>query len=105
MSDLVTELRKAANAVFLVCEERPANDLSTILRSAADTIAAYEAKKSFLVRYDGSYLGGRAVVWANDEKEALDLVRNHSKTCNFDERATATLVEDPNVLYNWDGDY
>lgn len=55
------------------------------------------------VTYDGSYLGGSAIVIAETPDEAIELVRNHKTTTNFKD-VRADEVNGP-VLFNWNGDY
>lgn len=58
----------------------------------------------YLVKYKGLYMGGKALVKAENAEEALSLVENDPKTINFNEEATAEKVKG-RVLYNDNGDY
>ena len=64
--------------------------------------------KVYYVQYDGSYLGGHAVVLATSADRAIELVKNHDKTFNF-KNATVEEVSSSvmrsSVLYNWAGEY
>jgi hypothetical protein len=61
----------------------------------------------FKVTYKGSWLGGRAIVIANDEQEARDLVSAHRGTVEFKQVEVEDYgeVTQGSVLYNWNGDY
>lgn len=70
--------------------------------------------KAYEVSYNGSYLGGHAVVLANSAEEAIQLVKAHPSTCNFnypkeahkpEAREITCVLDRPVVLLNWDGDY
>ncbi len=62
--------------------------------------------KIFLIRYDGSYLGGRAIVQAVNESHAWHFLKQvypdlkPQKECSFKE-----IKNTNGVLYNWDGNY
>ncbi len=58
------------------------------------------------VTYEGSYLGGIAIVAADSEEEAIELVRTHKETSGFQKVAVEYIpVPGPCVLYNDNGDY
>ncbi len=60
----------------------------------------------YLVKYDGSYLGGAAVVAAESMGEAIGLVRDDRLTVCFEEvTVTEIPVVGSCVLYNDNGDY
>lgn len=62
--------------------------------------------KVFLIRYDGSYLGGRAVIKAVSEKQAWRFLKaEYSSLEPLGECIIKTLSDNLGVLYNWDGDY
>ncbi len=58
------------------------------------------------ISYKGLWLGGIAVVAADSEAEAIELVRADPGTCGFSDVAVKQiLVPGPCVLYNDNGDY
>lgn len=63
---------------------------------------------AYLVTYRGSRDGGTAVVVADSEQRAIELVRDHAMTSNFTqvtaELITGNLVA-PIVLYNESGGF
>lgn len=64
--------------------------------------------KAFIVRYSGLWLGGKAVVLAESEIEAIELVGLHRSTINFLEPDRKPQVEEvpaKGVIYNDNGDY
>lgn len=73
--------------------------------------------KAFLITYEGLWLGGKAVVFAESGEEALALVEAHPETCFFRTsrkgQKPVTLqpsfaeldMSAPNVAYNNSGDY
>jgi len=66
-----------------------------------------QRKKFYSVSYDGMYMGGIAIVVATSPDEAIELVRNHPQTVNFDSKQVppyVTEIKGP-VLYNDTGDY
>lgn len=72
--------------------------------------------KIFIIRYPGSHLGGRAVVRADNEKEAYKKLANKIKLnpnpysnfkkldpfkeCKFEE-----IPDTKDIIYDWDGEY
>lgn len=64
--------------------------------------------KAYLVTYDGLWLGGSAVVLAENEDHAKSLVATDPKTVSF-KRVKAELItadlSAPAVLRNDNGDY
>jgi len=58
----------------------------------------------YLVRYSGLWLGGEAFVFADNESEALEKVKNDKRTSNFTE-VKVKKVESSGVFYNNNGDY
>ena len=64
--------------------------------------------KFFIVTYNGMWMGGRAVVRARDEQEAIDLVRTDARTTKFqfvEVTEVKGIAGSGQVLYNDDGDY
>jgi hypothetical protein len=61
-------------------------------------------KKLFFVRYDGLWLGGRALVFADNAEQAIELVKNDADTCSFKD-VSAEEIEADGVVYNDNGDY
>lgn len=64
--------------------------------------------RAWIVRYRGMWAGGRAVVLAETEEEARDLVQAHRHTVNFKDAEVEEVSEDttlPEVIYNDNGDY
>ena len=62
----------------------------------------------YKVEYDGSWLGGKAVVTARTRGEAIELVRGHEDTVGFTGVKVEIIEIDlktPKVLYNDNGDY
>ena len=57
----------------------------------------------WLVRWTGSWLGGKAIVIAAGPDAAIALVRNDSRTTNFED-VSIEEVSGP-TLYHYDGDY
>lgn len=60
--------------------------------------------KVFEVRYDGLWLGGKAIVIAETKEEAIELVRNHSSTISFEDVMVNELPS-TGVVHNDNGDY
>ena len=60
-------------------------------------------KKIFEVRYDGLWLGGKAIVKAVDEQDAIEKVANDAYTVEFENVRVTEVKGD--VLYNDNGDY
>lgn len=60
--------------------------------------------KVFEVRYDGLWLGGKAIVIAETKEEAIELVRNHSSTISFEDVRVNELPS-TGVVHNDNGDY
>ena len=63
--------------------------------------------KAFLIKYDGLWMGGRAVVIAKTRKTALKLVESDPHTLEFTDVEIEKMfdVTEPQVLYNNNGDY
>ena len=61
--------------------------------------------KAFVVRYNGLWLGGKAVVLAEDENEAKQLVRQHRLTVDFEDVEVDAVPHFEQVLYNDNGNY
>lgn len=62
--------------------------------------------KVYNVTYDGSYLGGRAVVLAFNTAMAKRMVKKDSCTINFvNVRVEKVSGLKAGVVFNWDGDY
>jgi hypothetical protein len=53
------------------------------------------------------WLGGKAVVLAESEEQAIELVRSHRSTLEFEkvEVAACVPVTEPVVIFNDNGDY
>lgn len=60
--------------------------------------------KLFRVYYEGSWMGGCALVFAKDATEAEELVAKDPGTFNF-ESVQVIEVETTGVVYNYNGDY
>lgn len=60
--------------------------------------------KLFRVKYKGLWLGGCALVIANDEADAVIKVKNDSRTYAFED-VTAVEIPLKDVIYNSNGDY
>lgn len=58
----------------------------------------------YLVRYNGLWIGGKAFVWADSIVEAIEKVKNHQGTTNFD-TPIVSQCEMTGVIYNDNGDY
>lgn len=63
--------------------------------------------KRWHISYKGLWLGGTAIVLAHSEEEAIELVRDHPDTLNFEDYFVAELEQPLGscVLYNNNGDY
>lgn len=68
--------------------------------------------KSFFIEYEGSYMGGRAVVRAASKEEAIDLLKEQSyyfrknvEENKFWDLTDLEFYETPTVIYDWDGEY
>ena len=66
--------------------------------------------KLYLVEYEGMWLGGKAIVWAKDEVDALLFVKQHPRTVDFaggrhGRKPSATELPAEGVVYNDNGDY
>ena len=61
----------------------------------------------YLVRYPGSYLGGKAVVRAYDEKSAWECLKENYESLEPMDQCTITKISADiiGVLYNDDGEY
>lgn len=62
------------------------------------------SNKVYRVDYEGSWLGGIAVVVAGSEEEAERLVEADPKTVDF-KNVEVSLLDGNGVLYNDNGDY
>lgn len=60
--------------------------------------------KLFQIRYDGLWLGGISIVFAETEEEAIEKVKNHSLTIAFENVRVSELKQE-DIVYNWNGDY
>lgn len=60
--------------------------------------------KVFKVTYDGFWLGGKAIVIAKNETDAVNQVRDHDRTAAFN-NVKVTELPAKGVLYNDNGDY
>lgn len=58
----------------------------------------------FKVTYNGLWMGGVAIVVAETPEQAIELVKNHKDTIEFN-RVDVELLEPTGVLYNDNGDY
>lgn len=61
--------------------------------------------KSFIVYYDGLWMGGKAVVRARDEEEAKQLVKEDRRTISFKDVVVEQVGANEHVIYNDNGDY
>lgn len=60
--------------------------------------------KLFVINYDGLWLGGKAIVFAENEKDALDQVRNDPTTVEF-KNVKIEEVKAEGIIHNDNGDY
>tara|TARA_R100001480_G_scaffold53229_1_gene66483 strand:+ start:174 stop:371 length:198 start_codon:yes stop_codon:yes gene_type:complete len=60
--------------------------------------------KVYLVTYSGLWLGGKCVVVAEDEKQAIILASVHENTCRF-ENVEVKELPSFGVVYNDNGEY
>lgn len=60
--------------------------------------------KLFRVDYDGLWLGGTAFVFALNEEEAKEKVKNDIHTAGF-EGVRVTEIKQEGVVFNCNGDY
>lgn len=60
--------------------------------------------KLFKVNYSGLWLGGKALVLAEDEEQAISLVREDSHTVEF-KNIVVEEIQAEGVIYNDNGDY
>jgi hypothetical protein len=64
--------------------------------------------KIYKVTYDGLWMGGVAIVLAQDAKEAIELARHDRTSVHFKDIATELIVDDlteATVIYNDNGNY
>ena len=63
--------------------------------------------KAFLIKYDGLWMGGKAIVIAKTKKTALRLVEEDENTLEFTDVKVEEIIEldKPKILYNNNGDY
>jgi hypothetical protein len=61
-------------------------------------------KKLFFVKYDGWWLGGRALVFADNAEQAIQLVKEDKDTYSFKD-VSVEEIEADGVVYNDNGDY
>jgi hypothetical protein len=59
---------------------------------------------AYLVTYKGLWLGGKAIVIAENQDHALQLVKDHETTGRFTS-VTVELLPSSGVIYNDNGDY
>ena len=62
----------------------------------------------YTIHYKGSWLGGKAVVMANDAKQAIQLLMEDPMTVNPKEIEIVSAMEHgdyPKVIYNDNGEY
>ncbi len=60
--------------------------------------------KLFKINYNGLWLGGKALVLAEDEEQAISLVREDSSTVEF-KNIVVEEIQAEGVIYNDNGDY
>lgn len=60
--------------------------------------------KIFRVNYSGLWMGGVAIVIAETKEDAIEQVRNHRSTVEF-ENVTVEELPSSGVVYNDNGDY
>lgn len=58
----------------------------------------------YVVNYDGLYTGGCAIVMAESDEEAKNLVQDHHNTINFKDVDVFKCKSGPGVIYNDNGD-
>jgi hypothetical protein len=61
--------------------------------------------KLYKVTYEGLWMGGVAIVIAENETQAIELVKEHYGTVNFCSAPTVDLLQSNGVIYNNNGDY
>ena len=60
--------------------------------------------KLFDIRYKGLWLGGKSLVFAENEEQALSLVREDPTTVGF-ENVTKEEIKAEGIIHNDNGDY
>lgn len=60
--------------------------------------------KLFVVTYSGLWLGGKAIVFAENEEQALSLVREDPTTVEF-ENVTIEEIKAEGIIHNDNGNY
>lgn len=63
---------------------------------------------AYRVTYEGLWLGGKAIVIAANEEDAIELVRQHKNTVRFNKVNAEVITSFPTdviVLDNSNGDY
>ncbi|WDR22140.1 hypothetical protein PJM41_0055 [Salmonella phage vB_SenS_UTK0009] len=60
--------------------------------------------KIFRVNYSGLWMGGVAIVIAEAKEDAIEQVKNHRSTIEF-ENVTVEELPSSGVVYNDNGDY
>lgn len=61
--------------------------------------------KLFVVNYKGLWLGGKAIVWADTEDQAIELVRQDPNTQEFTNISVEEIPPGTVVIHNDNGDY
>ena len=69
-----------------------------------------DKKKLYKVEFDGHYLGGISIVWAENEERAIEITRDEMKAHGLDETheshgAKKVVPFSKGIVYFWDGDY
>jgi hypothetical protein len=59
----------------------------------------------YKVTYEGLWMGGVAIVIAENETQAIELVKEHEDTVNFCSTPTVKLLPSIGVVYNDNGNY
>ena len=62
-------------------------------------------KKLFKVTYEGLWMGGIALVFAEDAKQAGALARDHKDTVKYTSVSIEEITDTSGVVYNYNGDY
>lgn len=94
---------KMSNSKGTPCHEQ----LAWCENRISELEALMEDVSVYLVRYPGSYLGGKAVVRAYDKKSAWECLKENYEGLEPIEKCAITKIDAEviGVLYNDDGDY
>lgn len=80
------------------------DDVKTLSDALIKWLPEEKELSPYIVHYDGLWTGGNAVVLAESDEDAKDLVREHSSTVNFKDVDVFKCGSNTRVLFNDNGD-